>query len=453
MKTIIRISLLFAVALIMYACKSENSGNSDVDSHDNDSSVSHSEEDSQTMVFLNDEQLKTINVQYGSIEKKQLTATMKANGFLKVPNQNKANATAVMGGVVKSILVQPGSFVRKGQTVALIVNTGFIKMQEELLSISYKADYAELEYARQLEMNSGNASSQKLLQQSKSELESLLAQEASLIKQLELVGINTDELSSDNIESTVRVRSPISGSISNVLVKIGSYVDPSNAIAEIVDNSRLHLDLFVYEKDLYKLEVGQTVHFTITNNPGKEYDADIFGIGNTFEDNSKAVAVHAAVKGNKTGLIDGMSITALVSLDNATVNAVPSSAIVNYKGQDYIFVLTDENAIEEEDHDAHEKEDSHAKENEKDHDHGHEHEKEDEHSHENSEKNSKSTGTAGNESFGKKFERIPVAKGTTDIGYSEITLLKDIPADSKIVVNGAFFLLGKMTNAGEGHAH
>ncbi len=449
MKIIIKITLL-AVALMLHSCKNENSGHSDDHSHDSDSSVKHSEEESQTTVFLNNEQLKTIDVQYGLIEKKQLTATMKANGFLKVPNQNKANATALMGGVVKSILVQPGSFVKKGQTVALIVNTGFIKMQEELLSISYKADYAELEYARQLEMNSGNASSQKLLQQSKAELESLLAQEASLIKQLELVGINTDQLSSDNIESTVRVRSPISGSISNVLVKIGSYVDPSNAIAEIVDNSRLHLDLFVYEKDLYKLQVGQTVHFTITNNPGKEYDADIFGIGNTFEDNTKAVAVHAAVKGDKTGLIDGMSITALVSLDNATVNAVPSSAIVNYKGQDYIFVVTDENATEEDkghDEHAHEEKDSHANKTAESHDH------EDEHAHTNAEKNSERTGTANNESFGKMFERIPIAKGTTDIGYSEITLLKDIPADSKIVVNGAFFLLGKMTNAGEGHAH
>ena len=51
------------------------------------------------------------------------------------------------------------------------------------------------------------------------------------------------------------------------------------------------------------------------------------------------------------------------------------------------------------------------------------------------------------------FERIAVAKGTTDIGYSEITLLKDIPEGSKIVTNGSFFLLGKMTNEGEGHSH
>ena len=43
---------------------------------------------------------------------------------------------------------------------------------------------------------------------------------------------------------------------------------------EIVDNSQLHLDLYVYEKDLSKLKVGQTIHFhPPTNNAGKEFDA------------------------------------------------------------------------------------------------------------------------------------------------------------------------------------
>lgn len=40
-----------------------------------------------------------------------------------------------------------------------------------------------------------------------------------------------------------------------------------------------------------------------------------------------------------------------------------------------------------------------------------------------------------------------------DVESSEITLLKEIPTSNKAVVNGAFFILGKMNNKGEGHAH
>jgi len=40
----------------------------------------------------------------------------------------------------------------------------------------------------------------------------------------------------------------------------------------------------VYEKDLSKLKEDQTIHFTLTNNPGKEYDAQINSPGSSFED-------------------------------------------------------------------------------------------------------------------------------------------------------------------------
>jgi hypothetical protein len=199
------------------------------------------------------------------------------------------------------------------------------------------------------------------------------------------------------------------------MVQIGSYVDVSTAIAEIVDNSQLHLDLFVYEKDLPKLKNNQLIHFTLTNNPGKEYDAQIYSLGSSFEGASKAVSVHAKVQGNKAGLIDGMNVTAIISLEKAAVPAIPSDAIVNFQGQDYIFIVVEN---EEEKKDS-VKDQSNAKEVHK-------------------------------EESGVNFERIPVVKGNSDVGYTEITLLKEIPKDAKVAVKGAFFILAKQTNT-EGH--
>lgn len=447
MKNIIIIIVCFATLALLSSCHnhSENDGHNhgaEAESGDEHGHDHGSHEDSPTAT-LTPEQLKSIGIQLGGIEKKQLTASLKTNGILKVPNQNKASATVIMGGVVRSIAVQPGSAVSKGQTIATIANTSFIVMQEEYLSVSSKVDLAELDYARQKQLQEGNAGALKTLQASEAELKTLKARKASLQKQLELVGINPATLNSDNLQSVVSIPSPISGSVSSVLVNIGSYADANAPVAEIVDNSQLHVDLYVYEKDLPKLKQGQVIHFTLTNNPGKEYDAEIFGISNTFEENTKAVAVHARVQGDKTGLIDGMSITALVSLDNATVDAVPTDAIVNHEGQDYIFIVTDEHS-ESEHHEHSETEEAHS------HDeHGHHHEEgeKEEHAHEGEEAHTD------NAEGSLTFEKIPVRKGTTDVGYSEITLLKDIPHDAKIVINGAFFVLAKMTNQGEGHEH
>ena len=434
MKNIIFI-LAFTISIIFTSCNSNKT-----ETHQEETEH-HEEHENINMAMLTAVQMKSIKIELGNIEKKQLTASLKANGILKVPNQNKANASASLGGVIKTILVQTGNSIRKGQTIATVSNNSFITMQEEFLSISSKVELAQLEFARQMELRQGNAGALKNFQTVDAELKTLKARKASLQKQLELIGIKTASLTSENIQPITNITSPINGTISNVMVNIGSYVDANNPIAEIVDNSKLHLDLYVYEKDLQKLKVGQTIHFTLTNNPGKEYDADVYAISNTFEPNTKAVAVHAMVKGNKQGLIDGMSITALVSLENATVDAVPTNAIVSHEGQDYIFIVTEAN-----------KEEEHHSENEtaahKHDEHGHDEHGHDEDSHEHS-KNAEPE----HQEEGTTFEKIPVRKGTTDIGYSEITLLKEIPSNSKIVVNGAFFILAKMNNKGEGHAH
>ena len=431
MKYIFFIAII-ATALLYSSCNSKPAENHAEEAEH------HDEHENSNTATLTKEQMKSIQIALGSIEKKQLTSSLKANGILKVPNQNRANATALMGGVIKSIMVQTGNTVKKGQVIATLTNNSFIVLQEEYLSVASKTALAELEFARQKELQEGNAGSLKTRQTAEAELAGLKTRKASLKKQLELIGINPGSLSSDNLQSTISITSPIAGAVSNVMVNIGSYADVNTAIAEIVDNSQLHLDLYVYEKDLQKLREGQTIHFTLTNNPGKEYDAIIFGISNTFESSTKAVAVHAMVKGDKQGLIDGMSITALVSLENATVDAVPSNAIVNHEGQDYIFIVSDANSETE----------HHAENETAEHNH-------DEHGHDHAEKpeTRDKEGEHSNKDSMTTFERIPVRKGTTDVGYSEITLLKDIPADSKVVINGAFFILAKMNNKGEAHAH
>jgi cobalt-zinc-cadmium efflux system membrane fusion protein len=361
MKKIFQIAAI-ATSLVFASCNNNNT-----ETH-GEETEHHDEHENTNTATLTDEQMKSIKIEFGSIEKKQLTASLKANGLLRVPNNNKADATALFGGIIKTILVQIGNTVTKGQTIATISNTSFIVMQEDFLSTSAKVDLAQMEFERQKTLKEGNATALKSYQQAETELKSLKAKKASLQNQLALAGINTETLTSENIQSVINIASPISGTVSNITVNIGTYADANTSIAEIVDNSQLHLDLYVYEKDLQKLKVGQTIHFTLTNNPGKEYDADVYAISNTFEENTKAIAVHAKVKGDKQGLIDGMSITALVSLENATVDAVPTNAIVNHEGQDYIFIVTD----------AHSEKEHHSENETSEHkhdEHGHEHEK------------------------------------------------------------------------------
>jgi len=371
-------------------------------------------EDVQTNeVSITELQMKTAAIELGTIELKNLKTSIKANGMLSVPNQNKAFITSVNSGVIKTLHIQPGSFVNKGQAVATIVNPDVARLQQELQTVNAQISLDEIEYARQKELVEGNAAPLKNVQRVETELTTLKVTRNSLQKQLSAMGISIGSVSRGNIVTTLTISAPISGTVSNVSAEIGSNIDPSTPIAEIVNNSQLHLDLFVFEKDLPKLQPNQIIHFTLTNNPGKEYDAQVYSIGTAFVKESKTIPVHAVVKGDKTGLIEGMNITAVISIGESVLPAVPTEAIVSYQGQDYIFVLKNDMSASQKDN----TDTSQTKEQPKDAE--------------------------------LKFERVEVIKGTSDIGFTEVTLLKSLPPQTQIVTKGAFFVSAKMTNIGD----
>lgn len=390
MKKIVIITSVFAAYVMLSSCGGKSGADAPKEETHEQGADQHANENTAT---LSEEQIKTIGIELGTVEQKELTNSIKANGILTVPNQNKAFVVPLLSGVIRTLLVQPGSYVWQGQAIATIVNPNLIQMQQQLQQVNAQIALSEIELKRQKELVEGNAAPLKRLQQVQTELATLKTQRSGLQKQLSALG------ASQSFSSSVTVRAPISGTVSKVMAQLGSNVDVSAPIAEIVNNSQLHLDLYVYEKDLSKVKPNQTIHFTVTNNAGKEYDAQIFSIGTAFESNTKTIPVHAKVMGDKTGLIDGMNVTANISLDKATVSAVPTEAIVNYQGQDYIFIV---DSVDTKNSITH-------------------------------------------------YKRMPVVKGTTDIGYSEITLLKEVPAGARVVTKGSFFILAKQTNT-EGHS-
>jgi RND family efflux transporter MFP subunit len=395
LKSIFALSLITLFTIFLYSCGKSGS----TEKPETPVAAEHAQVASE--VTVNKQQYDALKIQMGSIEKKNLVDVLKATGFLRVPPQNKANITSVFGGTVKNIVVQEGKHVSKGQTVLTLTNPEFIKMQEEYLDVKSQLAFAETEYNRQKELSIHNVASQKTFQQVESTSKSLKAKFNSLKQQLMLLGINTSELTEESITSVINVVSPINGSVCGINVNIGTNAEVSKILMDVVDNSRLHLDLFVFEQDLPKIKEGQTIDFSLTNLPGKSYSATIFSIGSAFENETKTIPLHAEITGNKEGLIEGMNVTGSVNIGRSLVPAIPSAAIASFSGNDYIFIAVQQNQKEEK------------------------------------------------EGIKFVFRRIHIKKGITNAGYSEVTPLEEIPADAKVVISGAFYLMAMLTNTGE----
>ena len=292
----------------------------------------------------------------------------------------------------------PGNAVSKGQTLAILENQEFVDIQQNYLEAKNKSAFAEAEFNRHSELYKEDVYSQKNLQQVTADYKNLKAQVRALEQKLALIGINPSSLTEDNITRSVAVVSPISGSVKAVKINIGKFVTSSDVLFEIENSDKLFLELTLFEKDADKISNGQQIRFFI-NNETEQHEAVIYQTGKSINQD-KTYTVYAAVPEKCKNILPGMYVHAVIEASSNEVTTLPSEAIVSFDDKDYIF-LFDKNKLEE----------------------------------------------------GKPFTEyrmIPVKKGVTDGGYTEITLPEGIDIKTvKAVVKGAYNLLSAKKNAGE----
>ncbi|OOV20350.1 efflux RND transporter periplasmic adaptor subunit [Flavobacterium sp. LM4] len=369
----------------------------------------HAEEKSETEVALTEKQAKTIGIETGSIEMKNLNTIIKANGYTAVPPQNRADVSTLIGGVVKDIFVLEGTFVAKGKTLATIQNLEVSEMQEEYQSAVANIEYLEHEFKRQKTLSEENVNPRKTFQEVKSKLASERAKAQAAKNKLQALNVNPK-----GSTSLVPIVSPISGYVGNINITKGAFAETGVTLFEVVDNSQMHLDLNVFEKDLGKISIGQEVDFILTNQSNKAIKGKIFGINKSFSNESKTVAVHARINpGNTKDLISGMYVAANINISNQTVSALPKDAIVK-NGEKYFIYIEESGNEEVVKNEEHRKEGGNHKEI--------------------------------------HFKAVEVSVGTTDLGYTEVKLIEEIPSDAKIVIKGAYYLLSQSKGGGE-HEH
>ncbi|RYZ54133.1 MAG: efflux RND transporter periplasmic adaptor subunit, partial [Sphingobacteriales bacterium] len=324
-------------------------------------------------VELNEAQFKASAIELGTFSMKNLSEVVNANGYTKLPPQNQADVSVHMTGIVKSINVIEGQYVKKGHVLATLESPEFAQLQEAYLTSKSNLEFLKLEYERQKILSDENVNSKKVFQRTKSDYDIEKSRLASLDRQLSVLN-----LSKKSATSVMALTSPLTGYVTEVNVKLASNAEVGKPLFTIVDNSKLHVDLLVYEKDLQKVKEGQNIRFVLTNQDNTELIGKVFNVSKSFENDTKSVAVHAEILNPTKSLIPGMYVNALIDVGTGQVQALPTDAVIRADGREYIFVL--EESHEESSHDeqeGHKRDDGHDHDSSEGHSHddGHEHEK------------------------------------------------------------------------------
>ncbi len=374
---------LVVVAFVMAACGNSTEINE----------TEHEEEGVENEVFFSDQQFKALGMKVDSLPIRNLTSYVEANGQLEVPPQNEASVTAIIGANVTSIKVIEGDKIRKGQVLAYLSHPDLIKLQTDYVNSWSQLQFLEKEYLRQKRLYEEQVGSGKEFQKIQADYQSMKGLVKGYEAQLRLLGLNAGKIQQSHIYELVPVVSPINGYIRLVQIKTGQYVIPQTEMFQVVNIEHIHADLMVFEKDMHKVKEGQKVKFRVESLPHKELEATIYAVGKAFEQDPKAIHLHAEIK-NKAGLlIPGMYVRGRIMVNDVQSYAIPEAGTVQ-EGDKY-FLFTAEPTTKE-------------------------------------------------ERLGWEFKPLEVVVGTSDDGWVEIKLLNPLKAGTTVAWNNAYYLLAEM---------
>ena len=336
-----KISLLILSTLLMVACGNKESGKSE-SSEESSMKVEQPVATGTKQITFTKDQYNLAGIETGAIEMRNLSNIIKLNGTIDVEPESMASVSAPLGGYLKTAGRLPGEAIKKGQILATIENPEFIQIQQGYLESLSRLQFLEEEFNRQKKLREEDINSAKTFQQVSSDYKITQGRVKAYEQQLALAGISRSSVQNGNITRTANLYAPISGFIKESNVNIGDYVSPQDVLFEIVDLNDIHLALNAFEKDLEKLEIGQTVKFSLSDDNTFNRTAEVFLIGKaTGSDRMTPVHCHIKQEDQK-GLLPGMYVKAWVESGTNKQNAIPSAALVQYEGKDFVILQTEE---------------------------------------------------------------------------------------------------------------
>ncbi len=346
---------------------------------------------SETTIELTDAQFKNSDIKTGKIELRNISSLLKVNGKIEVPPQNMVSVSVPMGGYLRSTKLLAGMHISKGEIIATMEDQQYIQLQQDFLTAKAHFSSIESEYLRQKELNKSKAGSDKVFQNAQTEYLSQKILIKSLSEKLKLIGINPDKLDENTISKSINIASPIDGFVSQVKMNIGKYVTPTDVLFELVNPSDIHLTLTVFEKDLYKISIGQKIFAYNNTNPDKKYICEVILIGKDVTP-ERTIQVQCHFEQYDKNLIPGMYMNAEVEVSTNTALVIPNDGLVRFEGKQFVYIETSNN----------------------------------------------------------KYEMIEVTTQNNENGYTQIIFADSTDMKNKtFVIKGAYTLLMKMKNAGE----
>ena len=265
-----------------------------------------------------EENLKSKDVAVKAVTTSSFDHTVKTQGA--VESLDNIQVSAKTPGVVTQVFVTEGQNVSAGQVLGQIDNSLIIRGIEELKS---NLDLAKTVFDRQKNLWDQKIGTEVQYLQAKNNKESLERRLASLNEQNE----------------QTRIKSPISGSVDEVTVKVGQNIAPGMPAVRIVNNSDLKVKAKISESYIPMIRKGNKAIITVPDLNNKVINAKVTFVGSNIDPLSRTFAVEVKLP-SSSDLRPNMTVEIKIvfeTVDEAIV--VPMNVVQNVNGEKVIYTI------------------------------------------------------------------------------------------------------------------
>lgn len=281
-------------------------------------------------------QQKNTRLEFAPAMQRTITSDLRVYGTVHVPPQYAHSITTPFGGIVRSVRALEGSHVHANEAVVTLEHPDYVTMQQEYLQTSTQLELAERELDRQKLLSRDSVNPRKTLELAQADVSILRIQKKSLSEKLALINIKASSLTEATITRQITLRSPIAGYVTDVMVNIGSYVDPNMPILSVMDPDHMHIELAVFERDIATIGVGDSVVVRLTDHPDSVRSAKIHLIGKMVRAD-QTVPVHVHLDKHDARLTPGTSLGAVIKSRPRQAWTLPESAIIRLGPTSYVM--------------------------------------------------------------------------------------------------------------------
>lgn len=254
------------------------------------------------------------------------------NHFFEIQGAIEAKKNVMVvpeaGGLIKTLTVKEGQFIRKGQTIASFdskVIASNIKELEEQLSLAkymYEKQQSLMDQGVGTEINFKQAEGQYLSLQKT--LNTLKTQKGKFV-----------------------LRAPFSGYVEQVFPVVGEMAGPASPIIQLIDLSNMSVVAAISESYLSKLNSKSLVNVYFPALDSKLNSLPIKRIGKFVNPVNRTVTMEISIPEAEENMVPNlMAVMNVRDYKSDSAIVVPSSLILKDASQDsYVYVLTDKSTV------------------------------------------------------------------------------------------------------------